>query len=67
MVENETLIRYISVWNWQILAIMFLIGSMIMLSLQINTKTQVFSIAFLISFFICEFIMFKRKVGLYNV
>ena len=59
--DIELVTKYISAWNWQILAIMFLIASFICFSLPQTYIGNVMSIAFLFVFFICEAISIKRR------
>jgi len=59
--DNELITKFISTWNWQLLAMMFLIASFITSSLPITYIGRVMSIAFLLVFFICEAIVIKRR------
>ena len=59
--DNELITKFISTWNWQLLAMTFLIASFITSSLRITYIGRVMSIAFLLVFFICEAIVIKRR------
>ena len=66
MEEIEYLTNYISVWGWNICALMFLTTSFILFSLQSSLKTQSFTVACILAFIMCEFMMLKRKGELSN-
>lgn len=52
---------YIATWNWQLLAILFLICGFIMFSLPRTLATQAFFVAFILVFIMCQAIVFIRK------
>ena len=65
--ENlKLLTRYIAAWSWQILAMIFLVSCMILLSLPRNILTVVFSISLLGLFICCQYMSVKRKREVYE-
>ena len=59
--DLELITKFISAWNWQLMAIMFLIASFITFSLPETYFGRVMSVAFLFVFFICEGLSIKRR------
>jgi len=59
--DLELITKFISAWNWQLMAIMFLIASFITFSMPLTYIGRVMSIAFLLTFFICEGLSIKRR------
>ena len=59
--DNQIIIKYIAVWGWQILSMLFLISSLILFSMPKNLKTSSMYISFFLIFIICEFMVLKRK------
>ena len=59
--DLELITKFISAWNWQLMAIMFLIASFITFSMPLTYIGRVMSIAFLLIFFVCEGISIKRR------
>ena len=59
--DIELITKFISAWNWQLLAIMFLIASFIVFSIPLTYMGRVTGIAFLFVFFVCEAISIKRR------
>lgn len=57
---------FLSAWNWQILAIMFLCFSLVFLALPYTLMTSVFSISFFFLFIGCEFVSSKRRKEFYE-
>jgi hypothetical protein len=57
---------YISIWNWQILAMLFLCSGMICLGLPRNNISFIFFIVFIILFASCEFVSNLRRRQFYN-
>jgi len=57
---------YVSVWFWQVLAIVFLCTSFIMIALPRNASTVVFSISLIVIFAVCEYKSFKRREEFYG-
>jgi len=57
---NETM-NYIAVWNWQILALNFLIASFICFALPRTLITSSSYVAFFLIFIGCQFMSLKRK------
>ena len=67
METNTEIIKLItlhnSAWNWHILAVMFLLFSMLFFALRFT----VFMAAFIFLFGLCEFMAWKRKTELNEV
>jgi len=63
--EDITL-KYISVWNWQITSILFLLSSFIMFALPRSLITSSFYVALFLIFIGCEYMSLKRKRELKN-
>jgi len=59
--EVNLITKYIAVWGWQILAMMFLSFSFVFLALPSNLFSSVFYVAFFLIFIICEYMSLKRK------
>jgi len=66
MQETKVLIKYISVWGWQILALLFLVSSFFMFALPRTLITQSFYVSFFLIFVICEYFVLIRKREIYN-
>jgi len=64
--ESHIITKFISAWNWQILAIMFLIASFLTFSMPLTYIGRVMSISFLLVFFICEAVAIKRKKEVFD-
>lgn len=61
MVNEEIIPKFISAWNWQLMAIIFLVGSLIVFSMPRTLFSLVVGIAFFFIFIICESITIKRR------
>jgi len=59
--DVKLITKYIAAWNWQLIAIMFIIASFITFSLPQTYIGDVMAIAFLFVFFICEAVSIKRR------
>jgi len=59
--NEETLTKYISVWGWQLLTIIFLCFAFVFFALPRTFFTLVFGIAFIFIFIICESITIRRR------
>jgi len=60
--ENETIItQYISAWNWHLLAMLFLVGSFIIIVVSREFIGLVFYVVLMISFIICEAFAYHRR------
>ena len=60
--EKENIItQYIAVWSWHIISIIFLVSSIILISLSRKIMPLVFFFAFIIGFLICEIMSYARK------
>jgi len=66
MEQLLVLTNYISSWGWQIIAIIFLIGSTLMFALPRSLITQTFYITFFLIFWVCEFKSLKRQKEVYR-
>lgn len=65
--ERELLLtNYISIWNWNILAIIFFSFSLLFFAMEDTLMTIVFSISFFAGFIIAEFMMLLRRKELNN-
>lgn len=65
--ENDAFItRYVSVWGWMLLSLMFLIGTFIMFALPRTNLTIIFCVAFFLVFGGTQFIATKRRKELEN-
>ena len=64
--ELSYLTSYISLWGWQILAMLFLCSSFIVIALPRNLFGFIFGIAFFLTFVLCEYKSLKRKQEFYN-
>ena len=64
--ELRKITEYISLWGWQILAIIFLCSSFIMLALPRNLMGFVFGLTFFFIFIFCEYKSLKRKQEFYE-
>jgi len=65
--DNLKLITlYISLWGWQILAVIFLVSTFLMVAIPRNVINLVFTIAFIIIFVFCEYKSLKRKEDFYD-
>jgi len=64
--DFENITRYIALWNWQLVAIIFFCFSFLMFVLPRNTRTIVFGISFFFIFVLCEYLSLKRKQEFYN-
>lgn len=61
MEDWEITTRYISAWNYQLLAIMFLLTMLILMALTRTLFTTVISLSCFILFIVLEFVSFKRQ------
>lgn len=64
MEAENIIMQYISVWGWHILGIIFLVNAFVVTSSAGNLMGDVFMIAFLIGFLLCEVIALKRRAAL---
>lgn len=63
--ELEILTKYIAVWGWHIVAMIFFVSSIIYSFFNLIIA-KVFFVVFLVAFLISEIISFKRKEGIYK-
>ncbi|HJX50110.1 MAG TPA: hypothetical protein VJ438_01475 [Candidatus Nanoarchaeia archaeon] len=61
MKDIETLTLYISAWNWQILAMIFLMFTLLFLTIVKTLSSVVFTLVGIILFVGCEYISLKRR------
>jgi ribosomal protein S19 len=61
MEKESIIIRYISAWNWHLLGIIFLVGSLIVISTARDFINLVIYAALMIGFILCEFIAYQRR------
>ena len=61
MEELQTLTLYISTWNWQKLALMFLMFTLLFLTFNASLSSVVFAIVSFSLFIICEYTSLKRR------
>jgi len=60
--EKETIImQYIAVWNWHLLAMLFLVGSLLVVSFSRDFINLVFLVGLMIAFVICELIAYNKR------
>ena len=58
---EDIIMKYIAIWGWQTISLMFLIASFIFLALPRTLTTSSFYVAFFLIFAGCEFVTLKRK------
>ncbi len=63
---TKQLTKYIAVWGWQILAIMFLCFTFVFVAMTRTNVTVVFAVSFFLIFAMCEYMSLKRKKELYH-
>ena len=59
--EAEIITKYISVWSWQILSIIFLCFSLLFFTLPRTTLSIVFYVSFFLIFVGTQFVSYKRR------
>ncbi|HUU89114.1 MAG TPA: hypothetical protein VMX17_15370 [Candidatus Glassbacteria bacterium] len=60
--EKETILtQYISAWNWNILSIIFLVGSFLMIAMDREFINLVFYIVLMVGFILCQAISYYRR------
>jgi hypothetical protein len=65
MIEKENIVMdYIAIWNWHIIAIIFLVSSLTLVSLSKELIALVFFFAFLVAFIMCEIMAYMKRVRL---
>lgn len=64
--EVKIILDYISVWGWQIIATIFFVSSLILISMPQNVVSVMFFIVFFAAFLFFEFIALKRKNDFYK-
>lgn len=70
MIEDyqvTTITKYVGVWGWMIVSLMFLIGTFIMFALPKTNLTIVFGTAFFLIFGVTQFVTTKRRRELQDV
>lgn len=66
MEDTVILTKYISVWGWMLISIIFLVGTFIMFALPRTNLTIIFSVAFFLVFGATQFVATKRRRELEN-
>ena len=66
MNDLKDITMFITAWNWQILAIIFLCFGFLFLALPTNLTANVFFVSFILVFIICEAMAIKRKREFYE-
>ena len=64
MIEDyqvSTITKYISVWGWMLVSMMFLIATFIMFSLPRTNLTIIFGTAFFLIFGVTQFVATRRR------
>jgi len=60
--EKEVVItQYISAWNWNILSIIFLVGSFLMIAMSRQFINLVFYFVLMIGFILCQATSYYRR------
>jgi len=67
MEDMQTLTLYIAVWNWQKLALMFLMFTLLFLTFTISLNSVVFAIVCFSLFIGCEYQALKRRKELFEL
>lgn len=61
MEKENIILQYISVWNWHIISIIFLVGAINIVFSGDDMGNNVMFIVFLVMWLLCEAIAFSRK------
>ena len=61
MNDTKIISDYIAIWGWQIISTIFLVTSLILISLPRNNISAVFYVASFLLFIFCEFKVFTRR------
>jgi len=61
MEKENIIMQYISIWNWHIIAVLFLIGALIVITIRVNLTTGIVFFIFLSAFGISEFFSYTRR------
>ena len=65
MLGNEEEIKiitlYLAAWFWQVIAMLFLVGGLVVYSFPKTTLNSIISVAMFLVFIGCEFVSFKRR------
>lgn len=66
--EKETwiLTKFISAWGWQVISMIFLVGTIIIFGSEKILYRQVFITSFFILFAVAQFVSLKRKREVYE-
>jgi len=64
--DFQTLSLYISVWGWQIIAIILFLFSIVLFALPRTLFTLVWAIAAFFNFVFCEIMVLKRRREFYE-
>lgn len=61
MTETEIILKYISIWMWNVLAFVFFCSSIILFAVERTNFSMVLAVSFFLIFIVCEGISFYRK------
>ena len=64
--EIQLITKYIAVWGYQLIAIIFLVNSLILFSMTRTYINAVFIISLFLLFVFCEYLSLKRKREFYE-
>ena len=64
--EVSLITKYVGVWGWMLISIMFLISTFIMFALPRTNLTAVFGTSFFLIFGVTQFVATKRRRELQN-
>lgn len=59
--DEYHIVHYFGIWGWQIIALIFLVGSLIMVALPLAPVTIGLTIAMALMFMFCESMVFRRR------
>lgn len=59
--EVSLIMSYVGVWGWQIISLLFLVGTFILFALPKSNMTIIFGVAFFLVFGGTQFICTKRR------
>lgn len=65
-VNLKNLTLFVSLWGWQILAIIFFCSSILVIGLPNKQLSIVFAGVFFILFAVCEYLSFKRRSDFFH-
>lgn len=59
--NDDLMIKYVAVWGWQILSVLFIVATFIILSFDSSLFSIVSAVAFFILFGFCQYKVFARR------